>query len=149
MTTDAKTPDLAAVVSLTEVVARVRLHASLPPVQSSHRTDAVTVSRTDLEALCAAAEQVADLEAALQSSRQQIEAITQDRRAIIDQGEADSARLDWLERELFDRKWDGCLQHESTWHMAGPYRHALAKMRGETLRAAIDAVCAGGKHETE
>lgn len=51
----------------------------------------------------------------------------------------DGARLDWLERCLFDRHWDGCLNHPSTWRMAGPYRHTLQKMHGRTLREAIDA----------
>lgn len=57
----------------------------------------------------------------------------------------DTQRLDWLERTLFDRHWDGCLNHPSTWRMVGPYRHTLQKMRGETLREAIDAVIRAGR----
>lgn len=51
----------------------------------------------------------------------------------------DADRIDWLERELFDRYWDGCLNRPSTWRMAGPHRHTLKRMQGESLRDAIDA----------
>ena len=51
---------------------------------------------------------------------------------------ADAHRLDWLERRLFEGKWTGTIGQEKSWGMAGPYRHTLQQMRGETLRAAID-----------
>ena len=57
----------------------------------------------------------------------------------------DAERLDWLERHLFDGKWDGTIGRPKTWHMAGPYRHTLQKMHGNTLREAIDAALAGEK----
>jgi len=50
----------------------------------------------------------------------------------------DSERLDWLERTLFAGHWDGTPGRKPTWRLAGPYRHTLALMRGETLRNAID-----------
>ena len=50
--------------------------------------------------------------------------------------------LDWLSAQIFERKWDGTLGRPSYWQMAGPYRHALQKMRGETLLEAIDAALA-------
>ena len=51
---------------------------------------------------------------------------------------SDSDRLDWLERHLFDSHWDGTIGRPKEWRMAGPYRHTLVKMRGNTLREAID-----------
>lgn len=51
---------------------------------------------------------------------------------------ADAQRLDWLERRLFEGKWTGTIGQAKSWSMAGPYRHTLQQMRGETLRAAID-----------
>lgn len=58
--------------------------------------------------------------------------------------EKDAARLDWIEQMLFERKWSGTIGEPSYWQMAGPYRHTLVRMRGENLRAAIDAARAEG-----
>jgi hypothetical protein len=62
-------------------------------------------------------------------------------------GEAnrDAERLNWMERELFQRKWDGTIGNPCIWQMAGPYRHTMQKMLGSTLREAIDAARGGGK----
>lgn len=51
----------------------------------------------------------------------------------------DDKRFEWLASYVFDRKWDGTIGRPSYWQMAGPYRHELMKMRGNTLREAIDA----------
>lgn len=53
---------------------------------------------------------------------------------------SDRDRLDWLERTLFDKWWNGVIDSGSKtlWRMAGPHRHALQRMVGDTLRAAID-----------
>lgn len=53
--------------------------------------------------------------------------------------ERDAGRLDWIERWLFERKWSGTLGQPSDWYVASNYRHIVHKMKGETLRAAIDA----------
>ena len=45
--------------------------------------------------------------------------------------------FEWLERKVFEGKWDGTLGAPKSWHMAGPYRHELVKMRGNTLLEAI------------
>lgn len=58
----------------------------------------------------------------------------------------DAERLDWLERHLFEGKWDGTIGRPKSWHMAGPYRHTLKTMHGDTLRKAIDAAM-GESHE--
>ena len=58
----------------------------------------------------------------------------------------DAERLDWLERHLFEGKWDGTIGRPKSWHMAGPYRHTLKTMHGDTLRKAIDAAMEGS-HE--
>ena len=50
----------------------------------------------------------------------------------------DAERLDWLESVIFERHWDGTIGRPCYWSMAGPYRHTLQKMRGNTLREAID-----------
>jgi hypothetical protein len=56
------------------------------------------------------------------------------------QSRAEDAELwAWLERYIFEHKWDGCINRPSSWHMAGPYRHALQKLKGATLREAITA----------
>lgn len=60
---------------------------------------------------------------------------------------ADAERLDWLERNLFDRKWDGTIGRASSWSMVGPYRHTMQKMHGETLRSAVDAARQAGQQE--
>lgn len=54
------------------------------------------------------------------------------------EAERDSQRLDWLERHLFEGRWDGTIGRPKSWHMAGPYRHTLQRMRGDALREAID-----------
>jgi len=51
----------------------------------------------------------------------------------------DKALLDWLERNLFDRKWDGNFGHPYTWHMRADYRHTLQRMSGDDIRTAIRA----------
>ena len=48
-----------------------------------------------------------------------------------------NAAFEWLERKVFEGKWDGTLGAPKSWHMAGPYRHELVKMRGNTLLEAI------------
>lgn len=58
---------------------------------------------------------------------------------ITDTSMSDSERLDWLERVLFDKHWDGTLGRPCTWHMVGSYRYIVRAMRGPTLRDAIDA----------
>lgn len=50
----------------------------------------------------------------------------------------DAERLDWLERVVFERHWDGTIGRPCSWSMAGPYRHTLQRMRGNSLREAID-----------
>jgi hypothetical protein len=52
----------------------------------------------------------------------------------------DDERFAWLERRLFESKWNGVIDNGKvvSWYMAGPYRHELQKMRGNTLREAID-----------
>lgn len=54
--------------------------------------------------------------------------------------------LDYLERHVFERKWDGTIGRQPSWHMAGPYRHELAKWRGDTLLEAISAALQGAPH---
>ncbi len=55
---------------------------------------------------------------------------------------SDGELLDWLEAHLFERKWSGTIGQPSGWYMAGPYRHTMQHMRGESLRAAIRAAIA-------
>lgn len=59
----------------------------------------------------------------------------------------DAARLDWIERHLFERKWNGVIDSGSRfdWSIRGDYRHTTQAMQGETFSAAIDA--AAGKGE--
>lgn len=51
----------------------------------------------------------------------------------------DSAMLDWLEKNLFERKWGGTIGAPSEFYVRGDFRHTTQKMRGETLREAIRA----------
>ncbi len=64
--------------------------------------------------------------------------VANDREARLAEAERDSQRLDWLERHLFEGRWDGTIGRPKSWHMAGPYRHTLQRMRGDALREAID-----------
>lgn len=57
--------------------------------------------------------------------------------------EADAERLEWLERWIFERKWDGTIGRPSDWYVAGNYRHIVQRMKGETFRDAIDAARGG------
>lgn len=49
----------------------------------------------------------------------------------------DAKLLDWIERNLFERKWGGTLGEPSDWYVRGDYRHTTQRMRGENLRDAI------------
>lgn len=51
----------------------------------------------------------------------------------------DTQLLDWLEQNLFERKWGGTLGQPSEFFVRGDYRHTTQKMRGESLREAIRA----------
>ena len=57
----------------------------------------------------------------------------------------DAERLDWVERNLIEGKWDGTIGRSKSWHMVGPYRHTLQAMSGDTLREAIDAAMKEGE----
>ena len=60
-------------------------------------------------------------------------------RSRLAEAERDAERLDWIEANLIEGKWDGTIGRPKSWHMVGPYRHTLQSMRGNTLREAIDA----------
>ena len=51
----------------------------------------------------------------------------------------DAERLDWIERNLIEGKWDGTIGRPKSWRMIGPYRHVLQTLRGNTFREALDA----------
>ena len=51
----------------------------------------------------------------------------------------DAARLDWLERHVFESHWRGTIGEAATWSLEGRARSAVAKMVGHTFREAIDA----------
>lgn len=52
---------------------------------------------------------------------------------------ADSRRLDWMELNLFERKWGGTLGQSYDWYVRGDFRHTTQRMRGNDFRAAVDA----------
>ena len=52
--------------------------------------------------------------------------------------EKDDKRFEWLTSFIFERKWDGTIGRPSDWYIAGNYRHITKRMKGETLRGAID-----------
>lgn len=60
-------------------------------------------------------------------------------RAIEAERDALRADAEWIEQALFERKWSGTLGESSQWHLVGSWRHIVHRMRGETLREAIDA----------
>ena len=68
-------------------------------------------------------------------------------RAELAEAREDVRRVDWLEREMFDGYWDGTLGRPKSWHMAGPYKHTLREMSGDSLRAAIDEARASHKEQ--
>lgn len=72
--------------------------------------------------------------------KQRAEAERNALRAEVERLREDAERLAWLEK-LFERKWDGTLGRPwrgVSWYLAGPYRHVVQTMRGETFREAID-----------
>jgi len=54
---------------------------------------------------------------------------------------ADAERLEWIEKRLFVRKWNGVIDGGSRiqWSIAGDFRHTTQRMVGITFRAAVDA----------
>jgi hypothetical protein len=52
----------------------------------------------------------------------------------------DAARLDWIERTLFSKHWNGVDDSgsEHYWRLVGYWRRIVEAMRGDNLRAAID-----------
>lgn len=52
----------------------------------------------------------------------------------------DSARLEWLEKKLFERNWNGVIDSGSRYHWSlwSGYRHIVQYMQGITFREAID-----------
>ena len=59
----------------------------------------------------------------------------------IDALRADAERLEWIEKRLFVRKWNGVIDGGSRiqWSIAGDFRHTTQRMVGHTFRAAVDA----------
>lgn len=53
----------------------------------------------------------------------------------------DAERLDWVERKLFVKSWNGVIDSGSRthWRIAGDYRHTTQEMAGHEFRAAVDA----------
>ena len=53
---------------------------------------------------------------------------------------ADAERLEWIEKRLFVRKWNGVIDGGSRthWSIAGDFRHTTQRIVGITFRAAID-----------
>lgn len=67
-------------------------------------------------------------------------------RAQLAAAQTDAEQLDWLERKLFVRTWNGVIDSGSNtrWRVAdGDYRRMAATMNGDTFRAAIDAAMKG------
>ena len=52
----------------------------------------------------------------------------------------DKERFDWLERNLFDKKWDGTIGEPPRWSVVGHWRHIVQVFRGDSLREALDQV---------
>lgn len=53
----------------------------------------------------------------------------------------EEARLEWIERKLFEHKWNGVIDSGSRtdWYIRGDYRHTTQKIVGHEFRDAIDA----------
>jgi hypothetical protein len=53
----------------------------------------------------------------------------------------DARRLDWLERKLFSKHWNGVVGSGAHfyWRLVGYWRHIIEGMRGDSLRNAIDS----------
>lgn len=86
---------------------------------------------------------IEDVTAIVYRQRKEIDAL----RAQLAAQQEDAARLDWLERNLFERKWFGTLKVPSEYFVRGDFRHTTQRMRGETLREAIDAAMQEGSHD--
>ena len=75
------------------------------------------------------------------SGRRDAEQMEQKLRADLAQCRVDAERLAWLERHLFEQKWNGVIDGGSRvdWHIRGDFRHTTRRMVGNTFRDAIDA----------
>lgn len=58
-----------------------------------------------------------------------------------DRNQKDAERLDWIEKRLFDKHWNGVIDSGSKthWRIGEGYRHVMREMIGHTFRTAIDA----------
>ena len=79
------------------------------------------------------------------SGRRDAEQMEQKLRADLAQCRVDAERLAWLERHLFERKWNGVIDGGSRvdWYIRGDFRHTTRRMVGNTFRDAIDAALKG------
>lgn len=71
--------------------------------------------------------------------QERLATVTAERDAALARAERAEADVQWIEDRLFERKWSGSLGESSKWHLVGPYRHIVQRMRGETLHEAIAA----------
>ena len=53
---------------------------------------------------------------------------------------AETTRLDWIESNLIERKWDGTIGRPCTFYIRGDFRHTMNKLHGYTFRDAIDMI---------
>lgn len=53
----------------------------------------------------------------------------------------DAQRIDWFERKLFVKHWNGVVDSGSQvlWNITANWRHTIQRMTGNDFRAAVDA----------
>lgn len=69
-----------------------------------------------------------------------LDEVTAERDALASRLDGYEKAFAYLEAHVFELKWDGTLGRPFTWHMAGPYRHELAKWKGDSLIDALSSL---------
>lgn len=148
----AKTREVAEVTEQRDAAANACERESLAKLQAQSRAEQaereLAEAKADLESMHNSLNGEADArlkaEGELSEAKAAYKNACAQRAAINAEAERLREALNWIERHLIEGKWDGTLGRPKSWHMVGPYRHALAKMVGNTLLDAIDAARQGG-----
>ena len=89
-------------------------------------------------------------EGSVEAHRAALLAAVESMAAKLEAAKSDAARLDWIEKALFRKSWNGVMGSGSktNWRVLEGYRHVVQKMVGNTFREAIDAA-AGAAHKEQ
>jgi multidrug efflux pump subunit AcrA (membrane-fusion protein) len=120
----------------------LRADLELERTQVATLTDELRAKQATLEAI------VADLGRARMDAESAKDALKEALGEVVEARE-DTTRLEELGTSLFTYHWDGTIGRPMTWHIAGPWRHFVAHMRGHNFREAIDRATVWAREQRE